>query len=628
MTSLWRSIPALKQSLDVGFHQLKDIAVLRQSHEDRLDDLAAEVERYEDIAAVSVEVMAVDAAMEAHLEVDEDRAGTLDLEAMFSRILEKSQAAHGATGAMRLAVEVPDPFLDGVDTDDHGTLLHGASCVELPTAWTPGSAASRIGAELRMRQPGWDAQREQLTKQRPLGLEPAVEQEAPASYEGRRGGGAITSDMLDIRNQQLLQHLRTSLKHAKFPGLPVVVVSDMTPEHTARWLEARDTALRGGLENRDHMAVAWETVLQQAVRRFEATARLTWVDYTHLDLTRVFAAAVQSVYGLSLPRVSVPPLSSPSAEPQANIHPVDVVQHGVKPLESRRQLSATSSELRQLREVQRSAYPDYPEYDRHSAFYVDCKLTVIVIGGVRILMALLDTGCDYSGVHRCVVDRMKPGEADTTLQSMSMQGIGVKIEMQRLVGRISYVINPDTDWERKFEWPSFAILAGDHLPDVILCTSVMAHLGMVIDHHNMPKLQVPRMLPHATLAVLASDGPSPGLPRIELQPDNVGTDAAVHPEQQDDDAELPELVADSDDEEDFVPCWVEEVPGHVANVIASCFTLRAIPMDADCDSDEELPDLVEDSSDDDDVYEELPDLMGDSSDDDDVYVELTIMTHT
>eukprot|EP00873_Tetraselmis_striata_P035583 jgi/Tetstr1/455847/TSEL_042637.t1 len=423
------------------------------------------------------------------------------------------------------------------------------------------------------------------------------------------------------------------------------------------------------------MAVAWETVLQQAVRRFEATARLTSVDYTHLDLTRVFAAVVQSVYGLSLPRVSVPPLSSPSAEPQANIHPVDVVQHGVKPMESRRQLSATSSELQQLREVQRSAYPDYPEYDRHSAFYVDCKLTVIVIGGVRLQMALLDTGCDYSGVHRRVVDCMKPGEADATLQSMSMQGIGGKMEMQRLVGRISYVINPDTDWERKSEWPSFAILEGDHLRDAILCTSVMAHLGMVIDvgghtasyrldphdlsrhvdvplkHHNMPKLQVPRRLPHATLAVLASDGPSPGLPsgvgwgeepdaaanltssfsfnsRIELQPDNVGTDAAVQPEQQDDDAELPELIADSDDEEDFVPCWVEEVPDHVANVIASCFALRASPMDADSDSDEELPGLVEDSSDDDDVYEELPDLMEDSSDDDDVYVELTIMTQT
>eukprot|EP00873_Tetraselmis_striata_P041597 jgi/Tetstr1/461861/TSEL_006940.t1 len=630
----------------------------------------AAVEAAEAQAEVAVVVMAVDAAMEAHPEADEDRAGTLDLEAMFSRILEKSQAAHGATGAMRLAVEVPDPFLDCVDTDDHGTLLHGASCVELPVRdlrevffgapgraqpvgadWTPESTVPRPrgrpavlppgsarNPELRMRQPGWDAQREQLTKQRPQGFEQAVEQEAPASYEGRRAGGAITSDMLDIRNQQLLQHLRTALQHAKFHGLPVAVVSDMTPEHAARWLEARNTALRGGLDTRDHMAVAWETVLQQAVRRFEATARLTWVDYTHLDLTRVFAAAVQSVYGLSLPRVSVPPLSLPSAEPQANIHPVDVVQHGVKPLESRRQLSATSSELQQLREVQRSAYPDYPEYDRHRAFYVDCKLTVIVIGGVRILMALLDTGCDYNGVHRRVVDRMKPGEADATLQSMSMQGIGGKMEMQRLVGRISYVINPDTDWERKFEWPSFAILEGDHLPDVILCTSVMAHLGMVIDAaaRNAGRVGIGR--PISRTAVRSwGGGEEPDAAanltssfsfnsRIELQPDNVGADAAVQLEQHDDDAELPELVADSDGEEDFVPCWVEEVPDHVANVIASCFTLRASPMDVDSDSDEELPGLVEDSSDDDDVYEELPDLMEDSSDDDDVYVELTIMT--
>eukprot|EP00873_Tetraselmis_striata_P020513 jgi/Tetstr1/440777/TSEL_029085.t1 len=44
-TFVWRSMPALKQSLDAGFHQLKDIAVLRQSHEDRLDEIAAEVAR-------------------------------------------------------------------------------------------------------------------------------------------------------------------------------------------------------------------------------------------------------------------------------------------------------------------------------------------------------------------------------------------------------------------------------------------------------------------------------------------------------------------------------------------------------------------------------------------------------
>eukprot|EP00873_Tetraselmis_striata_P007472 jgi/Tetstr1/427736/TSEL_017860.t1 len=462
MTSaVWRSVPALKHSLDAGFHQLKYIAVLRQSHEDRLDELAAEKERCEDIVrrdeiriaeamtaaqasssarpctsttpvaaveaaeaedeAVAKVVVEADEAMEVHLEADGDHDGTLDLEAMFSRILKKSQAAHGATGAMRLALE-------------QGRLA------ELP----PGSARNH---ELRMRQPGWDAQREQLTKQRPQGFQPAAEQEAHASYEARSGGGAITPpDMLDIRNQKLLQHMRTALQHAKFPGLPIAVVSDMTPEHAARWLEA----------------------------------------------------PVQSVYGLSLPRVNVPPLSSSHAEPQASIHPVDVVQHGVQPLETRRRLSATSSELRQLRKAQRSAFPDHPEYDRHNVFYVDCKLTVIVIGGVRILMALLDTGCDYIGVHRRVVDRMKQGEVDATLQFMSMQDIGGKMELQRLVGRISCAINPDNDWERKFEWPSLAILEGDHLPDVVMCTSVMAHLGMVIDVGGM----LPRIVPiHMTSAV-------------------------------------------------------------------------------------------------------------------------------
>eukprot|EP00873_Tetraselmis_striata_P019102 jgi/Tetstr1/439366/TSEL_027801.t1 len=392
MTSAWRFIPALKQSLDVGFHRLKDIVVLRQSHEDRLDEIAAEVERYDDIVRkdeirmaealtaaqhcaeltgasapaagggrqhgtstqepvitwtmvngrrVRAQLVVLkdthqirplckactkargrdifhganyrecankfgstmyinDAAgglggrgggrgagrgvrgghgggrgdggapgggrgpcwnagcdsthnftecdkpitdptliarlkrnqqeRERRLAYEHQRGWTMDaetglsklemdmarkaghmlsgqhdaradgaatsstmadMEAMFSRILEKSQAAHGALGAMRLAVEVPDPFLDCVDTDDHGILLHAASCVELPVPRNP---------ELRMRQPGWDAQHEQLTKQWPQGFEPAVEQEALGSYEGRRGGGAITSDMLNIRN--------------------------------------------------------------------------------------------------------------------------------------------------------------------------------------------------------------------------------------------------------------------------------------------------------------------------------------------------------------------------------------------------------------------------------------------
>eukprot|EP00873_Tetraselmis_striata_P037386 jgi/Tetstr1/457650/TSEL_004231.t1 len=86
----------------------------------------------------------------------------------------------------------------------------------------------------------------------------------------------------------------------------------------------------------------------------------------------------------------------------------------------------------------------------------------------------------------------------------------------------------------------------------------------------------------------------------------------VQPEQHDDEAseaELPELVADADDEEDFVPCWEGDVPDYAANVIASCFTLRASPMDADNDSDEKLAGLMEDSNDDDHVYEALTIMM-------------------
>eukprot|EP00873_Tetraselmis_striata_P041219 jgi/Tetstr1/461483/TSEL_006589.t1 len=288
MTSVWRSIPALKQSLDVGFHHLKDIAALRLSHEDRLDEIAAEVERYEDI-----------------VRKDEIRM------------------AEALTAAQHFG-----------------------------TDWSIGAGSWRVDV---------------------------------TSFKGPTTESVPTSSARPCTS-----------------ATPAVVVA--------------------------------------AMEAAEAQAEVSVV-------VRAVDAAMEAHPEADEDRVGT------LAKPQANIHPVDVVQHGVKPLESRRQLSATSSELQQLREVQRGAYPDYSEYDRHSAFYVDCKLTVIVIGGVRSLMAFLDTGCDYSGVHRPVVDRMKPGEVDATLQSMSMQGIGGKMEMQRLVGRISYVINPGTDWERKFEWP-------------------------------------------------------------------------------------------------------------------------------------------------------------------------------
>eukprot|EP00873_Tetraselmis_striata_P037700 jgi/Tetstr1/457964/TSEL_044477.t1 len=409
MTSVWRSIPALKQSRDAGFHQLKDIVVLRQAHEDHLDEIAAEVERYEDI-----------------VRKDEIRMAEALLTAA-QHFAELTGASAPATGGGR----------------QHGTITQ-----EPVITWTMAMVyGRRVRAQLVV------VKDTHLI--RPFSAQPCTSTTplvAVAAVEAAEAQAAVSVEVMAV-DAAMEPHLEADEDRAG------TLVSDITPEHAAKWLEARNTALRGGLDTRDHMAVAWETVLQQAVRRFEPTARLTWVDYTHLDLTRVFAAAVQSVY---------------------------------------------------------------------------------------------DTGCDYSGVHRRVVDRMKPGEVHATLQSMSMQGIGGKMEMQRLVGRISYVINPDTDWERKFEWPSFAILAGEHLPVVIF--------------------------------------------RIELQPDDVGADAAVQPEQQNDEAseaELPELVADSDDEEDFVPCWVEDVPGHVANVIASCFTLRASPMDADSDSDEELPGLIE-----------------------------------
>eukprot|EP00873_Tetraselmis_striata_P015805 jgi/Tetstr1/436069/TSEL_002663.t1 len=99
--------------------------------------------------------------------------------------------------------------------------------------------------------------------------------------------------------------------------------------------------------------------------------------------------------------------------------------------------------------------------------------------------------------------------------------------------------------------------------------------------------------------------PASGTSCFANQPDNAGADAAMQPEQHDDgtsEAELPELVADSDDEEDFMPCLEKDVPDHVANVIASCFALHASPMDADPHSDVELPDMVADSDDDDDVH--------------------------
>jgi hypothetical protein len=103
---------------------------------------------------------------------------------------------------------------------------------------------------------------------------------------------------LVTRRAQLVSLLMTSLSHMRFTSLATGIVVDTSVEGAAAWQRAKAGALAGDLHNgQDPRSIAWHTVIEMAVALWTTQARLTWKDFTHIDLRVVFRKAVTITYG-------------------------------------------------------------------------------------------------------------------------------------------------------------------------------------------------------------------------------------------------------------------------------------------------------------------------------------------
>ncbi len=103
---------------------------------------------------------------------------------------------------------------------------------------------------------------------------------------------------LGTRRAQLVSLLRTNLLHTRFTSLATDIVADTSVEGAAAWQHAKAGALAGDLHNgQDSRSIAGHTAIEKAVALWTAQARLTWRDFTHVDLRVVFREAVTITYG-------------------------------------------------------------------------------------------------------------------------------------------------------------------------------------------------------------------------------------------------------------------------------------------------------------------------------------------
>ncbi len=103
---------------------------------------------------------------------------------------------------------------------------------------------------------------------------------------------------LVTRRAQLVSLLKTSLSHTRFTSMATDIVVDTSVEGAAAWQRAKAGALAGDLHNgQDPRSITWHNTIEKAVALWTAQARLTWRDFTHIDLRAVFHEAVTVTYG-------------------------------------------------------------------------------------------------------------------------------------------------------------------------------------------------------------------------------------------------------------------------------------------------------------------------------------------
>ena len=186
-------------------------------------------------------------------------------------------------------------------------------------------SGSRNDRGLRMQQPGWEEQREQLNRL-PQGFEPGALTDQSPSGPAR----TATANDGELRQQQLYHAMRSAFQHARFPSLSTTAVTEGGEQQRQRWIAAREQVLQGRYDQRDHCAVAWQAAVDDVVRRFLAQARLSWNDLCQVDLRGICRQAVQSVYGLTIENETAPARPSVAREPLVPIQE-DLVERETAP---------------------------------------------------------------------------------------------------------------------------------------------------------------------------------------------------------------------------------------------------------------------------------------------------------
>ena len=122
--------------------------------------------------------------------------------------------------------------------------------------------------------------------------------------------------------------LWSNLSHTRFTSLATDIVADTTVEGLAAWQRAKAGAFAEDLHNgQDPRSIARHTAFEKAVALWTTQARLTWRDFTHIDLRAVLRKAVTVTYGaaaatfLASPAEYIVPTSIAPPQPPPRISP-------------------------------------------------------------------------------------------------------------------------------------------------------------------------------------------------------------------------------------------------------------------------------------------------------------------
>ena len=375
-----------------------------------------------------------------------------------------------------------------------------------PPAPPPRPVPASARRQERMREPAHDEQRADRNRLPPGMVNP---RDLPAHAVPAAADETEDEDehlAMVTRRAQLVSLLRTSLSHTRFTSLATDIVADTSVEGAAAWQRAKAGALAGDLHNgQDPRSIAWHTAIEKAVALWTAQARLTWRDFTRIDLRAVFREAVTVTYGAAAATF----LASPAE------YGVPVAASPPKPPPRMSSEARANATLQQHR-MQRAAWRRSIKWPgRRPVAMIDGSAIKVTINGMTASHVVLDLGANEPMIHERMV---KAGQIPVDPNGRRITGItGQPHMMPRTIEALEVVICPDDSDREAIAVDSMVVMSGDTLPDCLLDNEMMAQLGIVVDpatwtasypsrpyERDSPRVNVPLVQPPpAVLAALA-----------------------------------------------------------------------------------------------------------------------------